>query len=374
VRSRVTIVVGLSLLAAYATGYPTPMTDGSSSAATRSPSAARTLYAVPTSFSFDDLSPTRSETLEEEEPVAAPVPPKPKRLPRPPAKRVRSDTDHLVGTPQAVLVAAYRKAVAEAPRTCKIRVSLLAAIGQIESGSVGGRGITSEHVVSPPVYGPLLDGGPFATIRDTDDGSIDGDAEWDRAVGPMQFIPGTWRWAGADGDEDGSADPQNVFDAAKAAALYLCRGDRDLSQPADLRAAIWSYNQSSDYLSATLAWMSYFEEVGVGSLATDAIPVRSGGRASDLGGPKKDPTSTPTSTASRTPRPTTTSSTTSAPNPTTTTGATTTTTTTTPEPSTTTPSTTTTNTPSTTSTTTQQGETSTDTPTERPTITIPCHC
>ncbi len=55
----------------------------------------------------------------------------------------------------------------------------------------------------PPVRGPALSGGAFSAIRDTDGGRYDGDPVWDRAVGPMQFIPGTWRIWGADGNGDG---------------------------------------------------------------------------------------------------------------------------------------------------------------------------
>ena len=79
------------------------------------------------------------------------------------------------GTPQFVLAAAYRKAVSKAPRGCHLRAEHLAAIGQVESGSIGGRSVTSGHRVTPAIYGPLLDGGPFAVVRDSDGGSYDGD-------------------------------------------------------------------------------------------------------------------------------------------------------------------------------------------------------
>jgi hypothetical protein len=262
--------------------------------------------------------------------------------------------------------------VANAPDGCRIRVSLLAAIGQIESGSAGGRHITTEHVVSPPIYGPLLDGGPFATIPDTDGGRIDADAEWDRAVGPLQFIPGTWSWAGLDGDGDGSADPQNVFDAAAAAAGYLCRGGRDLSRAADLRAAIWSYNQSSDYLSAALEWISYFEDEGLGAMAGAAFRVGSGGRASELAVPEADATTAaPPASASRPPTPTPTTTTTTRHTAMTTTSTTSTGASTTSGTATTPTSATTTTTTTGATTTTQPNVTSTGTPSDTATTTAP---
>jgi hypothetical protein len=183
---------------------------------------------------------------------------------------------------QAVLAAAYEQAARSVPRSCHLRPEYLAAIGQIESGSLGGRQLVGHRVV-PAVLGPLLDGGPFAVVRDTDGGRYDGSAQYDRAVGPMQFLPGTWAWAGRDGDADGRRDPQNVVDASFATAAYLCRGGRNLSREAALRDAFWSYNQSADYVSAALAWVSYFERNGLGALDAVAVRVASGGRASDLG-------------------------------------------------------------------------------------------
>ena len=129
---------------------------------------------------------------------------------------------------------------------------LLAAIGEVESSSLRGRRLDAAHDVVPPVRGPALSGGSFAAIRDSVGGRYDGDPVWDRAVGPMQFIPGTWRLWGADGNGDGVADPQNVEDAALAAANYLCAGGRDLSRPADLTAAVLSYNHSRAYLATVL--------------------------------------------------------------------------------------------------------------------------
>ena len=154
-----------------------------------------------------------------------------------------------------VLWAAYRSARASAPAACRLPVQLLAAIGQVESGSLAGRGLDSRHRAVPAVLGPVLDGKGFAAIRDTDGGRLDGDPVWDRAVGPMQFIPSTWQRWGRDGNHDGVSDPQNVEDAAYSAAAYLCAGGRDLAKPAGLRSAILSYNHSAAYLADVLRLM-----------------------------------------------------------------------------------------------------------------------
>jgi hypothetical protein len=165
-----------------------------------------------------------------------------------------------------VLLAAYRQAVAGAPPGCHLPVSLLAAIGQVESGSLAGRSLDAAHRAVPPVLGPVLDGVGAAAIRDTDGGRLDGNAVWDRAVGPMQFIPSTWAAFGVDGDGDGRADPQDVYDATASAAGYLCAGGRDLALPSGLRSAILAYNHSTAYLATVLAWQQRFTGSSVGTI------------------------------------------------------------------------------------------------------------
>ena len=152
---------------------------------------------------------------------------------------------------EQIIWSAYTAAAAR-KSSCRIPVMLLAAIGEVESSSLRGRRLDASHDAVPPVRGPALTGGNYAAIRDSDGGRFDGDPVWDRAVGPMQFIPATWRIWGADGNGDGIRDPQNIEDAALAAAGYLCAGGRDLSRAADLRAAVLSYNHSQRYLSTVV--------------------------------------------------------------------------------------------------------------------------
>ena len=122
--------------------------------------------------------------------------------------------------------------------TCGIRWTLLAAIGRVESnhGRFGGAQLRDDGYSTKPIRGIPLDGRPnVALIRDTDRGELDGDTTYDRAVGAMQFIPSTWKSVGVDADGDGKRDPNNIFDAAQGAAVYLCRGDADL-RDVDARA------------------------------------------------------------------------------------------------------------------------------------------
>jgi membrane-bound lytic murein transglycosylase B len=156
------------------------------------------------------------------------------------------------GIPERAL-AAYAGAAlaknAERP-DCDLGWNTLAGIGWVESrhGSYGGASIADDGTVSPPIIGIALDGTTTDLIADTDGGAIDGDAEFDRAVGPMQFIPGSWANWYIDASGDGIADPHNIDDASLAAANYLCRAVPTLGDEESWRAGIASYNSASSYL------------------------------------------------------------------------------------------------------------------------------
>jgi hypothetical protein len=203
-----------------------------------------------------------------------------------------------------VLLKAYRSAVAGSPESCHLPVSLLAAIGQVESGSLVGRPVDAQHRTA--VFGPVLDGNGFAAIPDTDHGAWDGDTRWDRAVGPMQFIPSSWRMFGVDADGDGIANPQDVEDAAASTAAYLCYGGRDLTDPAALRSAVLSYNHSAAYLRLVLTYQARYAGLGLDagtsivglptSIVLDAVPVTGpygGPVAGPVAGPNAGPAAGP---------------------------------------------------------------------------------
>ncbi|MCU1588133.1 MAG: Lytic transglycosylase catalytic, partial [Frankiales bacterium] len=72
------------------------------------------------------------------------------------------------------------------------------------------------------------------------------------ALGPMQFLPSTWAFAGVDGDGDGRADIMSAYDAVPAAALYLCRNGAGRGGQS-LYNAIYSYNHADWYVREVLA-------------------------------------------------------------------------------------------------------------------------
>jgi hypothetical protein len=174
-------------------------------------------------------------------------------------------------------LAGYRRAASlidPADPGCHIDWALLAAIGRVESdhGRFGGNQLDAAGVARPGIIGIALDGtNGTARITDTDSGLMDGDTVYDRAVGPMQFLPGTWRVVGTDADGDGVKNPQDIADAATAAAIYLCSGHADLSQPAGLNAAIMRYNASDSYVRTVIAIADAYRH-GVSALPASALP------------------------------------------------------------------------------------------------------
>ncbi len=140
-------------------------------------------------------------------------------------------------------------AVAETHPGCGLGWNTLAAIGHVESehGTIGGSRTARNGVASPPIIGIPLDGTDSMEIRDTDGGELDGDTTWDRAVGPMQFIPDTWSQYAQDGNNDGQADVHQIDDAALTAAVYLCTAGGDLTDSANWITAIHAYNPSVEY-------------------------------------------------------------------------------------------------------------------------------
>ena len=204
------------------------------------------------------------------------------------------------GIPHAAL-AAYVTAARVTNRSdpsCHLRWWLLGGIGLVESGHAHSGGSAQPRwngIANPPIFGPRLDGkGGFAAIPDSDHGVLDRDRKWDRAVGPMQFLPSTWqRWGGS--VHGRMRDPQDIRAAALAAAGYLCAGSADLAVPQGMATAVYSYNHSFDYVRLVLTVAARYAGLDPNRLGVDRLPHD---KAKKSGKPTPTPSGSPTTAAS----------------------------------------------------------------------------
>lgn len=125
--------------------------------------------------------------------------------------------------PPSAYFALYRAA---APTCPGMRWTLLAAVGQVESGH--GR-----------------DNGPSSA----------------GAVGPMQFLPGTFAIYAVDGDHDGRRDPWSPADAIFTAARFLC--SNGAGTPDGVQRALLRYNNAQWYVDLVLGVQARLEAVAV---------------------------------------------------------------------------------------------------------------
>ncbi len=177
----------------------------------------------------------------------------------------------------APALAAYRTAeqlLAGAAPACGLDWALVAAIGRVESNHArfGGNTLDSQGVARPGIIGIPLDGtNGTARISDTDQGAWDRDTSFDRAVGPMQFIPGSWRAIGRDADGDGVANPQDMNDAATSTGVYLCSGNSNVRTQDGLYNAIFRYNHSDSYVKTVMNIAAAYR-TGVTELPVSDLP------------------------------------------------------------------------------------------------------
>ncbi|RSN54534.1 hypothetical protein DMH01_37090 [Amycolatopsis sp. WAC 04182] len=176
----------------------------------------------------------------------------------------------------ASMMKAYKNAadiLAKELPGCHIDWALIASIGRIESNHARGGYVDAKGNTLEPILGPQLNGaGPFAAISDTDGGKYDGDSVWDRAVGPTQFIPSTWKGYASDGNGDGESNPNNIYDATLASGRYLCSGGVDLTSEQTQRVAVYRYNHSLSYVDTVIRWAVAYRG-GVATTPDSQVPV-----------------------------------------------------------------------------------------------------
>ena len=167
----------------------------------------------------------------------------------------------------AIALSAYRNAerlMASAYPGCGVSWNLLAGIGRIESLHANGGATDPQGTSIGGIFGPALDGtlaGNEVIVQSVQAGRV----TYARAMGPMQFLPGTWARYASDGNGDGKADIQNLYDASLGAARYLCSGNLNLRDRSQVLSSILRYNNSMAYAQNVLGWAAAY--------ATGVVPV-----------------------------------------------------------------------------------------------------
>lgn len=143
------------------------------------------------------------------------------------------------GIPRRALQAYAAAAIVSETRNpgCNLGWNTLAGIGEVESahGTAGGGYIGVNGVEVGEVVGEVI---------------ASGAAEGEQALGPMQVLPSTWARYAVDADGTGQASPENIDDAALAAADYLCVAGGDLSTGSGWTTAVHAYNPDDAYVAA----------------------------------------------------------------------------------------------------------------------------
>ena len=161
----------------------------------------------------------------------------------------------------AMALTAYRNAervMAQAMPGCGVSWNLLAGVGRIESTHAFGGATDARGNPVNPIYGPALDGSLSGNEVIVQSRAAKGRTIYARAMGPMQFLPETWTRYASDGDGDGQANPQNLFDSTLAAARYLCSGGLNLRDRSQVITAVLRYNNSMPYTQHVLGWAAAY--------------------------------------------------------------------------------------------------------------------
>jgi Transglycosylase SLT domain len=169
-----------------------------------------------------------------------------------------SSTVVLVNAPGAdysALISQIRSVLGRADSVTSLVPVVQAASLPVTGAATTGRPATWLQLYqdSAASYCPGLSWTVLAAIGEIEsgDGSNEGPSSAG-ALGPMQFMPGTWAAWGTDGfGESGTPDIMNPLDAVPSAARLLCAAGAT-SGSAGLSAAIYDYNHASWYVSEVL--------------------------------------------------------------------------------------------------------------------------
>jgi hypothetical protein len=162
----------------------------------------------------------------------------------------------LVSAPGAGMARLMKAVRAITGRSATV-VSLRPAQQRLPVDRTAGRGRPSTYLklfqASAAAYCPGMSWTVLAAIGqiESGDGSNMGPSSAG-ALGPMQFLPSTWReWGITAFGESGAPDIMDPFDAVPAAARLLCAAGA--GSASGLRGAIFAYNHATWYVNEVLA-------------------------------------------------------------------------------------------------------------------------
>lgn len=148
-----------------------------------------------------------------------------------------SSTQVLVSGQAAGIPPRVLQAVLEASKIdCSMPWYVIAGVSKVESDHAWG--------------GKLDAAGNVLAGQDTSGPEI----SWldEEALGPMQFLPSSWKIFGNGGNIN------NVDDSTKAAARHLCSGSGGKTDPASIRRGVLDYNHSESYADDVLAYAAQY--------------------------------------------------------------------------------------------------------------------
>ncbi|MFF3441413.1 lytic murein transglycosylase [Streptosporangium sp. NPDC002721] len=165
---------------------------------------------------------------------------------------LRTRVGRLLGPGSQVVAVGGTRTAKTAPEPAAAETTAKAGIGRVRQATVGRPGSYLELYRKAAGVCPGLSWTVLAAIGQVESshGRNNGPSSAG-ALGPMQFMPATWKAYGVDGDGDGVADIWNPYDAVPGAANYLCangagRGGKKLEK------AIWFYNHSWSYVAKVM--------------------------------------------------------------------------------------------------------------------------
>jgi hypothetical protein len=165
------------------------------------------------------------------------------------------------GASMSTLTAAVHKIAGRPARIVNLRAEEQPAPGSptLPTGSGATSGLPSTYLElfqqSAARYCPALSWTVLAAIGqiESGDGANVGPSTAG-ALGPMQFLPSTWSVWGTSGfGRTGPPDIMNPYDAVPSAARMLCADGASQGTLTGLRAAVFAYNHADWYVNEVLA-------------------------------------------------------------------------------------------------------------------------